>query len=454
MENLEGNGGSKNACSPSEKPPVYDKHAEVASMDGRTSSPVTATDQLANSWLKRSDLHLIAQCVGTPVFVYSEDRLLKNVRRVKNAAKAAGIEKRVELYVPFFPNSNPYVLKPFQNEGVGILLQLPAEYEILHRFGFDKFIVSPGHVSDDEITSWCQTRCPLFLSSLDEISHFIDVDSSAPVNVRLDSLGSGKPGIKYSQLKDLCDLLSKHQRQLDCFELYCGSGNSVDGMIGILEQVFMIFKTYFPTANAINFAGGYNFVYEEWDQSKKHFEWQKYFKHLREISDRYGVPGHVKFLFEPARDLLGDVGTLLLGVKRNLITNPGANQVLTDGSRVLMPSAQYKDRHHNVIFLDESMMEINSSIVHAALRGRGILRHDYVLPGEYLAPECVGSRDHVVILDVGAYCATQHMEFLNIPPAAEVLIDTAGSAHLISSPGDKLDKWRHLLAEKKELKKS
>ena len=29
----------------------------------------------------------------------------------------------------------------------------------------------------------------------------------------------------------------------------------------------------------------------------------------------------------------------------------------------------------------------------------------------------------MAILDVGAYCATQHMEFLNVPPAAEVLID-------------------------------
>jgi diaminopimelate decarboxylase len=423
-------------------------------MDERTSTPVETSDQLPDSWLKRADLQLIAQRVGTPVFVYSEDRLLKNVRRVKDAAKAAGLDQRVELYVPFFPNSNPHILRPFQNESVGILLQLPAEYEVLLRFGFDKFIVSPGHVSDDEIRSWCETGCPLFLSSLDEISHFMEVDAAAPINVRLDSLGSGKPGIKYSQLKDLGDLLARHQRQLDCFELYCGSGNSVDGMIGILEQVFMIFKTYFPTANAINFAGGYNFVYEEWDQSKKHFEWPKYFRHLREIADRYGVPGHVKFLFEPARDLLADVGTLLLGVKRSLITNPGANQVLTDGSRVLMPSAQYKDRHHNVIFLDESMREIHSNKVRAALRGRGILRHDYVLPGEYLVPECAGSQDHVVILDVGAYCATQHMEFLNIPPAAEVLIDSVGSAHLISSPGDRLDKWRHLLAEKRELKAS
>jgi hypothetical protein len=56
-----------------------------------------------------------------------------------------------------------------------------------------------------------------------------------------------------------------------------------------------------------------------------------------------------------------------------------------------------------------------------------------------------------MILDVGAYCATQHMEFLNVPPAAEVLVDADGKINLITSRGDDLDKWRHLLASKKEL---
>jgi diaminopimelate decarboxylase len=223
-------------------------------------------------------------------------------------------------------------------------------------------------------------------------------------------------------------------------------------MISVLEQVFMIFRTHFPTASSINFAGGYGFDYEEWDDADKHFDWDRYFKELREIAHRYELPAHVQFLFEPARDLLADVGTLLLSVKRNLIWKPGANQVLTDGSRILLPSAQHKGRHHNVIFLDGSMAEMDSNGTRAALRGRSILRHDYVLPGEYWVPEGIGAGDYVLILDVGAYCATQHMEFLNIPPAAEVLKEAAGSLSLITAHGDELDKWRHLLAERKSLR--
>jgi diaminopimelate decarboxylase len=415
---------------------------------------VATGDKLTSSWIGRVDLRLISEQVGTPVFIYSEEQLLKNVNRVKSAAAAVGLDDRVELYVPFFPNSNPHVLRPLRDVGVGLLLQVPGEYSILGEFGFDKFIVSPGHVSDEEIAFWTRTGHPTFLASLDEVSHALRIGAPS-ISVRIDSLDSGKPGIKYGELDRLADLLKQHQRDLECFEVYCGSGNSRDDMINVIETMFRIFRTYFPTARSVNFAGGHGFVYEEWDESAKHFDWGEYFRALAKAADRLGIPDHVKFLFEPARDVLADIGVLLLSVKRNVITNPIHNVVATDGSRMLMPSAQLRDRRHNVVFLGALMEELSSTSpsdgIHAALRGRTILRHDYILPGEYWVPNGVDSRSHVLILDVGAYCATQHMEFLNVPPPAEVLVDAAGSIHLVTSRGDELDKWRHPVTAKKAL---
>jgi diaminopimelate decarboxylase len=420
-----------------------------------SNAPTTSTvdGNLAESWVSPADLRLIAQHVGTPVFVYSEAQLLRNVTRITDAAAAAGLDGRIELYIPFFPNSNPHLLKPLKDLGVGLLLQLPSEHEILQRFGFDKFIVSPGYVSDDEIGTWARLGYPTFLSSLDEVSHWLRTD--VPLSVRIDSLGSGKPGIKYSDLDYLAALLRDHERDVECFEVYCGSGNSLDDMIAVIEELFTIFRKHFSRARSINFAGGHGFVYEEWTESEKHFDWMTYFQALRTIADRNHVPDDVKFMFEPARDVLADTGALLLSVKRDVITHSVASLVVTDGSRMLIPSAQLRDRRHNVVFLDASMAEIvsrdSSNGVHAALRGRTILRHDYILPGEYWVPEGVDSQSYAVILDVGAYCATQHMEFLNVPPAAEVLLDAAGSPHLITSRGSDLDKWRHLLPEKQAL---
>jgi diaminopimelate decarboxylase len=389
--------------------------------------------------------------VGTPVFIYNEAQLVRNVNRIKSAAVAAGIDQRLELYVPFFPNSNPHVIRPLLDLGVGLLLQLPGEYAILTEFGFDKFIVSPGHVADEEIAFWAKTSHPTFLSSLDEVEFALRIDAPS-ISARIDSLDSGKPGIKLGELSRLVELLRKYDRNLECFEVYCGSGNSRDDMIKVIETMFSIFTEFFPHVRSVNFAGGHGFLYEEWDEEAKHFDWHEYLRALAETATRLKVPEHVKFMFEPARDLLADVGALLLSVKRDLVTNPIYNLVATDGSRMLMPSAQLRDRRHNVVFLDKEMNEIRSTAgCDAALRGRTILRNDYILPGEYWVPEGVGANSHLVILDVGAYCATQHMEFLNVPPPAEVLVDAGGTVHLITSRGDDLDKWRHLLASKKEL---
>jgi diaminopimelate decarboxylase len=413
-------------------------------MDGR----------LAGSWVSSVDLSLIQQQVGTPVFIYSQEQLTRNIGRIMEAARGAGLEGRVELYVPFFPNANPHLLRPLQDLDAGILLQLPAEHKILRRFGFDKFIVSPGHVSDTEIAFWAGTGYPTFLSSLDEVAQLLRTDAPS-VSVRIDSLDSGKPGIKYRELALLSEMLARHGRELESFEVYAGSGNSLDDMVAGIESQLMIFTTHFPQVNSINFAGGHGFVYEEWDEATKHFQWEPYFRALRRIADQMGIPEHVKFLFEPARDVLADTGVLLLGVKRNVLTNAVGSLVVTDGSRMLMPSAQLRDRRHNVVFLDACMAEIHTEDpadgVHAAVRGRSILRHDYLLPGEYWVPNRVDAQSFLIIMDVGAYCATQHMEFLNIPPAAEVLLDAAGAAHLVSASGDELDRWRHLLPEQRLL---
>lgn len=424
-------------------------------MINSTAVSAASAGKLSHSWLRDVDLRLIASQVGTPVFIYSEAQLLRNISRIKRSAEAAGLGGRVSLHIPFFPNSNPHVLAPLRAEGIGLLVQLPSEYRILRQFGFSDFIVSPGHVADEEIALWARTGCPAFLSSLDEVAYALQIGAPS-VSARIDSLDSGKPGIKLGELERLAGLLDQYQRDLECFEVYCGSGNSCDDLISIIEELLGIFQKYFPRTRSINFAGGHGFSYEAWEESEKHFDWELYFTALARTVARMEIPGDVRFLFEPARDVLADTGALLLSVERAVITNPVTSIVVTDGSRVLMPSAQLRDRRHNIIFLDGKMAEIRAADgggpeISAALRGRTILRNDYILPGEYPVPPGVGPDSHLLIMDVGAYCATQHMEFLNVPPAAEVLVDSAGAAHLVSSRGDELDKWRNLLAEKQAL---
>jgi diaminopimelate decarboxylase len=397
----------------------------------------------ALSWIDRR-LQQIAACVGTPAFIYSEAQLQANIRRVLDAATHAMVANGVDLYIPFFANSNPHVLASAKELGAGILIQSRNEYELLSQHGFERFLVSPGHITDEEIDFWVRTGHPLFLSSLDEVRHLLLSNRAASVNVRIDTLSSEKPGLKLDELNELAGMLKACGRELDCFELYCGSGHSVADMIDAAENVCRITSTHFPAVKALDFAGGFGFDYESSSESQKHFNWEQYFAQLAALAAKYGISRSVRFIFEPARDLLGDVGVLLLTVQRNLVQASGTMRLLTDGSRVLMPSAQYKNRRHRVVCLDAAMNEIPGATVQATLRGTSILRHDYILPGEYAVPASVRAGSYFLILDVGAYCATQHMEFLNVPPAAEVLLEKSGTARLISKHGDSADRWRNL----------
>lgn len=404
------------------------------------------TQGLHASWAGEVPIADIVRQVGTPVFIYSADALRNNVASVKRAAHDAGIGDRVRLYVPFFPNSNPHVLQPLRDAGLGLLVQIPAEYEYTSGFGYDDFIVSPGHISDEEIAYWANTELPMFLGSLGEVNAALEA-GSRQVCARIDSLDSGKPGIKLDELIGLRNLLDEYGAAMSSLEVYCGSGNSQDEMVEAMDTMLSIHLEHFPEATSLNFAGGHGFVYEEWQTQVKHFAWEPYFSALAERVATHGVSEKVEFWFEPARDLLADVGMLVLGVKRNIVSNAVHNLIPTDGSRMLMPSAQLRDRHHNLVFLDADFKEIEPGpdAMLASIRGRTILRNDYLLPHEYLAPPDLAAGSYLVVLDVGAYCATQHMEFLNVPPAAEVVFDAErGTVQMVTERGPAFDKWRNV----------
>lgn len=402
---------------------------------------------LESHWVSTANLANICSKSGTPVFVYSESQVLKNFQRITSAYRAAGLEGRVSLYIPFFPNANPHVMKPLHDAGAGILLQMPNEYELLTQYGFDRFIISPGHVSNKELSYWNAKKHLVFLASLDEIAFAIE-QNAPTISARIDSLRSDKPGVKVEQLGQLAQMLKDSGRTLECFEVYCGSGNSLQDMVDIVREIFHMFVKHFPSAKSINFAGGHGFNYELWDEEKKHFDWNTYFLAIRDLAVEMKIPETVKFLFEPARDVLADSGVLVSSVKRDVVRHSNGHIVVTDSSRMLMPSAQLRNRPHNTVFLDDHFQEITDykDAGRAKIRGRTLLRNDYPIPGEVTVPAPVKAGDYLLVLDVGAYCATQHMEFLNVPPAGEVIVGKDGQARMISKPGDDADKWRNLLA--------
>jgi len=149
-----------------------------------------------------------------------------------------------------------------------------------------------------------------------------------------------------------------------------------------------------------------------------------------------GIPA-VSFLFDRPRPTCWPTPRTADGGQARLHHQPGVPLEVTRRSRML-PSAQLRDRE-TVAFLDrgDAGDRARDDPTECTRRPRpDHLRHDYILPGTTGLP-ARGQRRELQgpPVPTSGLRATQHMEFLNVPPAPRCLVEADGSAHLITSRG-------------------
>ncbi|MFA5318917.1 MAG: hypothetical protein WC387_00955, partial [Candidatus Paceibacterota bacterium] len=328
----------------------------------------------------------------------------------------------------------------------GILIQTTEEYFQLKEFGIDKnLMLSPSPLSNDEIDFWVSKEVKINLSSFEEVDYFSSKYPNLPINFRLDLTSSSdqRTAIKKYQLGEVARLLRERNIFINSLHTYPGTNSTLRELMSYQKKAIKVYKKYFPTAKEINLGGGFSFDYTGTDRAKKHFQWDKYFSNLSYLLGKYGVSSELKLIFEPGRDIFADAGKFIISAKR--IVNQGRLvNVSTDGSYVYMPSAKLKKRTHQVSFYDNQFTELVEKKNRSVISGSTTLSSDYVVPGIIMAPD-LKAGDFIVIHDIGAYGATEHLEFLNKKPCPEVLIRTSREIELITNRGDDTDRIRLML---------
>ena len=176
--------------------------------------------------------------------------------------------------------------------------------------------------------------------------------------------------------------------------------------------------------------------------------WKRYFAQLALLLDKYSIPRYVKISIEPGRDIFADTGEFLVRMNRvHTRKNERIQQIYTDGSYIFMPSATIRERQHELSFFTDEFREDNDRTGYAKLSGCTTLSRDYLFPGAVRSPPNVQEGSYILVRDIGAYGACQHMEFLNKRPAAEVLIRGDGALELITRRGGYTDRLRHVLRQ-------
>jgi ubiquinone/menaquinone biosynthesis C-methylase UbiE len=104
-----------------------------------------------------------------------------------------------------------------------------------------------------------------------------------------------------------------------------------------------------------------------------------------------------------------------------------------------------------VVFFDENFQRVtHGKTFSGKLSGSTALSSDYILPHQVSIPYNIKENQCIAVQDTGAYCATQHMEFLNKKPCPEILVN-GEKMFLITKRGKDTDKLRYVFKKPKEL---
>jgi len=217
-------------------------------------------------------------------------------------------------------------------------------------------------------------RLPDVPSSLGEIEHALAyqraVDQRSDRQPRLRHAGhqvrrAGPP----------VRLLKEYDRDLECFEVYCGAGTRC-GDEQDLESMFEIFTPTSRLALHQNFGRWPRLRLRFLGQGGQALHWAVFPDDSRESPAAWGIPEHVSSLFEPARDVLADNRVLLMGSSATSSPTPVFRLVVTDGSRMppLMALRPLRDRRHTSLLDSESGISAPATNrrSHVGVRGRTI----------------------------------------------------------------------------------
>lgn len=396
--------------------------------------------------IRKNQLKQIIEDVGSPVFIYSEETIRRNIRRVRKAISNSNIQSPIKIYVSYFANSNPHIVSLFEKEKVGLTLQSFEENEQLkeHFLSIPR-VVSPTHLSKKDIEYFVKERIQVNYATLSNLEWALEKGLKSPsIRVDLSPESNQRQGIKPDQFNDVRHMLREYDLHLSGIHLYAGTGNDLDIHLKYQARALECLQQ-FPELEKINFGGGFKFDYEK----QRHFDWNTYFNELKINIYKYKIPKNVEISIEPGREVLADTGLLVVqvtGIEK--VVGRQTHEIFTDGSYVHMPSATLRARQHRLLFYDSKYNRIseNTRLEKAGfLSGNTTLSSDRLFPGVVYFPSSLKEDNYIVLEDVGAYCATQHMDFLNKSPCPEVLIRENGSLELITERGKPTDKTRYVV---------
>ena len=303
------------------------------------------------------DVAELAQQFGTPVYVYDGNKIISQLKSLKNAFSEADV--RVKYAAKALTNVS--ILKLLKQNGAGVDVVSIQEAQLALGAGFTpaEIMFTPNCVDFNEIVQGVELGLTVNLDNLSMLEKFgKKYGNTVPCCVRLNphimaggnykiSTGhsNSKFGISVFQLPDIMQLADKYQIVISGLHIHTGSEiTETDVFLKMAEILFGIARD-FPALKFIDFGGGFKVAYKPGDLVTNVYDLGlKLSKAFKEFYHSYGRK--LELWVEPGKYLVSEAGYLLVStnvVKATpSVTFVGVNSGLNHLIRPMMYDAYHE----------------------------------------------------------------------------------------------------------------
>ena len=375
----------------------------------------------------------IAEEYGTPLYIYSGNRIKNNIDRLSTALNKH--LRKNQIYFAVKANSNPHLISYMRSiyPDLGCDCSSPGELFVSNRTGVpsERCLYTGNYESSDDLRVALGSGCHINLDDIQSFRRLSKIQVPEEISFRVNpGFGSGrfkeittggekaKFGIPKEKIVEAYELAIAHG--VRSFGLHCFTGSGVldenyftELIRAVLEISTKVEMSCKITLEYISIGGGYGIPYKDDD---KILDIDRVFENIaREFYSVYNKEECPVFCIEPGKYLVGDAGILLArvtGVKESYKNFIG----LDAGMETLMRPVLY-GAYHRMYKVGEP--KATTSLI-ADITGR-ICENTDRLAVDRPFPT-VAEGDLVAIMDTGAYGFSMAHQFNTRPRPGEILL--------------------------------
>lgn len=376
----------------------------------------------------------IAEEYGTPLYIYSGNRIKNNIDRLSTALNKH--LRKNQIYFAVKANSNPHLISFMRSiyPDLGCDCSSPGELFVSNKTGIpsEKCLYTGNYESSDDLRVALGSGCHINLDDIQSFRRLSKIQVPEEISFRVNpGFGSGrfkeittggekaKFGIPKEKIVEAYELAIAHG--VRSFGLHCFTGSGVldenyftELIRAVLEISTKVEMSCKITLEYISIGGGYGIPYKDED---KILDIDRVFENIaREFYSVYNKEECPVFCIEPGKYLVGDAGILLArvtGVKESYKNFIG----LDAGMETLMRPVLY-GAYHRMYKVGEP--KATTSLI-ADITGR-ICENTDRLAVDRPFPT-VAEGDLVAIMDTGAYGFSMAHQFNTRPRPGEILLE-------------------------------